>query len=115
MLHSIRYVIRGKTAGRSRHNFNWTRITSAKSAVWISVGEVKFGTVQIQQVDPRQDFHYHLGEATVWVTNVGPHKNEFAGEAGGVEFHLHSDFDGPIDVGVTIMTDDRFPEEIQGF
>jgi hypothetical protein len=115
MLHSIRFVIRGKTLGRSRHNFNWPRITSAKSPVWISVGEVKFGTVQIQQVDPRQDFHYHLGAATVWVTNVGPHKNEFAGEAGGVEFHLHSDFDGRIDVGVTIMTDDRFPEEIQGF
>jgi hypothetical protein len=114
MSRSIRFVQRG-VQGRVRKNFNWTAIKSAKSVVHISVGEVKFGTVQINQQDPRQDFHYHLGEASVWVSSICPHLNEFAGEAGGVEFHIHSDFPGPIDVGVTITVADELPEEIQGF
>ncbi|HSV67764.1 MAG TPA: hypothetical protein VLJ59_17930 [Mycobacteriales bacterium] len=42
----------------------------------------------------------HLGEANVYVTNVGPHDPE--GGDGGVEFHLHADSDSPLDVVVTI-------------
>jgi hypothetical protein len=41
-----------------------------------------------------------LGAANVYVTNVGPHGSP--GEAGGVEFILHVDFDEPLDVVVTI-------------
>jgi hypothetical protein len=117
MLHSVRFVIRGKNQGRSRHNFNMPNFEggSEKSVIFITVGEVKFGTVQMQQTDPRQNFHYHLGDASVWVTSICPHKNEFAGESFGVEFHLHSDFPGPIDVGVTISVEDNLPLDIQGF
>jgi hypothetical protein len=41
-----------------------------------------------------------LGEANVYVTNIGPHDPE--GGSGGVEFHLHVDWDSPLDVIVTI-------------
>jgi len=41
-----------------------------------------------------------LGEASVYVTNIGPHDPE--GGAGGVEFHLHVDWASPLDVIVTI-------------
>jgi hypothetical protein len=43
----------------------------------------------------------HLGEASVYVTNVGPHGQQGV-EAGGVRFHLHADHNTPIDVIVTI-------------
>jgi hypothetical protein len=42
----------------------------------------------------------HLGEANVYVTNIGPHDPE--GGTGGVEFHLHVDWNAPLDVIVTI-------------
>lgn len=42
----------------------------------------------------------NLGDANVYITNVGPHGPP--GEAGGVEFHLHVDFGSPLDVIVTI-------------
>jgi hypothetical protein len=42
----------------------------------------------------------NLGDANVYVTNVGPHGS--GGEAGGVEFHLHADHSSPLDVVVTI-------------
>lgn len=114
MAQSIRFVLRGQQ-GRTRHNFNWPGVISARSVVHISAGEVQAGTTQIQQVPPTQDFFYHLGEASVWVSNVSPHKNEFSGEAGGVEFHTHVDFNSPIDIAVTITVEDELPVEIQGF
>ena len=50
---------------------------------------------------PRTLGRPNLGEASVYVTNVGPH-GQAGVEAGGVEFHLHQDFSQPLDVVVTI-------------
>jgi hypothetical protein len=51
----------------------------------------------------------NLGEATVYVTNIGTHDPE--GGSGGVEFHLHVDWDSPLHVQVTISVLD----EIENF
>jgi hypothetical protein len=90
---------------------------SARSVVHITAAEVKFGTTQVHQDPPprAQDFYYHLGDASVWVSNIGPHRNEFIGAVGGVEYHLHVDFDSPIDVAITITVEDDLPLEIQGY
>jgi hypothetical protein len=114
MARSIRFVRPG-VQGRVRQNFNWD-IISARSVVHITAAEVKFGTTQTGQDPPLQDFFYFLGEeANVWISNIGPHRNEFSGEAGGVEFHINVDSNSPIDVAVTITVEDNLPEEIQGF
>jgi len=42
----------------------------------------------------------HLGDANVYITNIGPHDPE--GASGGVEFHVHADSPSPLDVIVTI-------------
>ena len=52
----------------------------------------------------------NLGEASVYVTNVGPH-GQAGVETGGVEFHLHQDFPQPLDVVVTITV----LEDIESF
>ncbi|WGF89420.1 hypothetical protein [Marinivivus vitaminiproducens] len=114
MARSIRFV-RRSVQGRARQNFNWPGVISARSVVHITAAECGFGTTQINQVPPTQDFHYHLGAANVWISNIGPHKNEFSGEAGGVEFHINVDWPSPIDVAITITVEDELPEEIQGF
>jgi hypothetical protein len=93
MARSIRVLYRG-VQGRVRRNFNWPPITE-KSAVVITAAEYRlsggiFGT----------DGRPLLGEANVYVTNVGPHDPE--GGSGGVEFHLHVDWGAPLDVIVTI-------------
>ncbi len=113
MARSIRFVRRG-IQGRVRQNFNWPAIT-ARSVVHISAGEVSPGTTQLRPEPPPQDFHYHLGEANIWISNVSPHKNEFSGQAGGVEFHINVDWAAPIDVAITITVEDEVPEEIQGY
>ena len=43
----------------------------------------------------------NLGEANVYVTNIGAHDPE-GGPIGGVEFYLHVDWDSPLHVQVTI-------------
>jgi hypothetical protein len=43
----------------------------------------------------------YLGDANVYVTNVGPHDPE--GNTGGVEFYLHVDSQTTLDVIVTIF------------
>jgi hypothetical protein len=93
MARSIRILYRG-VQGRVRRNFNWPPINK-NSAVVITAAEYAlaggvFGT----------DGRPHLGEANVYVTNIGPHDPE--GGDGGVEFHLHVDFTSPLDVIVTI-------------
>jgi hypothetical protein len=99
-----------------RCNYNWPGVITARSVVHITAAEVGFGTTQARPVAPSQDFHYHLGEASVWVSNVSPHKNDFnADDPGGVEFHLHVDWDSPLDIGVTITVEDNLPDEIQGY
>ena len=93
MARSIRILYRG-VQGRVRRNFNWPPINK-NSAVVITAAEYAlaggvFGTAGRPL----------LGEASVYVTNIGPHDPE--GGAGGVEFHLHVDGASPLDVIVTI-------------
>lgn len=82
--------------GRIRKNVNWGPIT-AKSTVLITAAEWRpSGGIFSAEVG-----RYHLGEADVYVTNVGPHDDE-GGGMGGVEFHLHVNWDSPLDVVVAI-------------
>jgi hypothetical protein len=106
MAQSIRVLYRG-VQGRVRRNFNWPPI-NLDSPVIITAAEFTphFGGPG----GPKTQGRPHLGDANVYVTNVGPHG--VAGvEAGGVEFHLHVDFDSPLDVVVTITV----PEDIEEF
>ncbi|WP_159029703.1 hypothetical protein [Streptomyces marincola] len=97
-----------------RQNFDWDIITD-RSVVHITAGEVAFGTTEATPVTPGQNSYYHLGAAPVWVSNVSPHRNEFSGQAGGVEYLLHVDWTSPLDVAVTITVEDAVPVEIQGY
>lgn len=101
--------------GHVRQNFNWPGVITARSVVHISAGEIKFGTTQYIQTEPKQNFYYTLGEARVWISNISPHKNEFATDSGGVSFFINVDFGSPIDVAVTITVEDSLPIEIQGY
>ena len=94
MARSIRILYHG-VQGRVRRNFNWPPITQ-KSAVVITAAE---WTPAVGIFGPSNG-RPNLSEASVYVTNVGPHNPE--GGAGGVEFHLHVDWDSPLDVIVTI-------------
>ena len=114
MARSIRFVRRG-VQGVSRQNFNWPGVISARSVVHVTAGEVGPGTTQAHPTPPIQDFFYRLGAASVWVSNISPHKNEFSGEAGGVEFLVHVDWNSPLDIAITITVEDDLPVEIQGF
>jgi hypothetical protein len=95
MSRSTRVIFR-QTQGRSRHNFNWPPI-SRLSAVLVTAAEWAPGTDPSEPLPGRP----HLGNADVYVTNIGPHGDP-GGEAGGVEFHLHVDTSSPLNVVVTI-------------
>jgi hypothetical protein len=99
MARTIR-VFRQGVRGRVRQNFNWPPISEKSTVIvtaaeWAPAGGV-FGA---------SEGRYHLGEADVYVTNIGPHGDE--NEAGGVEFHLHVDSDRPLDVviAITVLED----------
>lgn len=94
MAHSIRILYRG-IQGRVRCNFNWAPINK-NSAVVITAAEWSFSGGIFGPTVGRPN----LGEANVYVTNIGPHDPE--GGDGGVEFHLHADWDSPLNVIVTI-------------
>ncbi|HVQ49431.1 MAG TPA: hypothetical protein VMS92_05220, partial [Mycobacterium sp.] len=51
----------------------------------------------------------HVGDASIYVTNIGPHDPEPG--PGGVEFYLHVDWPFPLHVQVTITVLD----EIENF
>jgi hypothetical protein len=109
MARSIRVLYRGQQ-GRSRKNFNFAPI-NLDSPVVITAAEFR------PQFDgpfggPHTLGRPHLGEANVYVTNVGPHGQPGI-EAGGVEFHLHVDFDQPLDVIVTISALEDIDEFFQ--
>jgi hypothetical protein len=89
-------VVYTNVKGRVRVNHNWAPI-SRTSAVLITAAEWGAGTDPSQPLPGRP----HLGEANVYVTNIGPHGDP-GGEAGGVEFYLHADWGSPIKVVVTI-------------
>src|SRR5215470_11217417 len=93
MSRSIRIVYRNQQ-GRLRKNFNWDAITK-RSAVIITAAEWRAGSDPIDETG-----RPNLGEANIYVTNIGPHDPE--GGTGGVEFHLHVDWGSPLDVIVTI-------------
>src|ERR1700730_9864231 len=97
MARSIRVLYQGQK-GQIRKNFNWPPI-KLDSAVIITAAEFtpSFGG---PMGGPKTLGRPNLGLANVYVTNVGPHGD--GGEAGGVEFFLHVDFDSPLDVIVTI-------------
>lgn len=81
MSRSIRLIYRNQQ-GRTRHNYNWTPITK-RSAVIITAAEWAAGRDPFDATG-----RPNLGEANVYVTNIGPHDPE--GGTGGVEFFLHS-------------------------
>lgn len=113
MSQSVRWVIRG-VHGRVRCTFTWP-IISARSVVHVTAGEVRFGTTQLRPTPPAQDFHYIVGDADVWVSNISPRKNEFRGDEGSVQFILHVNWGSPLDVAATITVEDDLPIEIQGY
>jgi hypothetical protein len=114
MASSIRYLIRGVN-GRIRANFNWPGVISDRSVVHVTAGQVGFGGTEAHPTPPFQDFYYHLGDADIWISNISPHKNDFAGDPGGVSFILHVAWSTPLDVAVTITVEDSLPVEIQGY
>jgi hypothetical protein len=94
MARSIRVLYQG-VQGRVSCNFNWPPIKENSAVVitaaeWAPSGGIFGPTVG----RPR------IGEANVYVTNIGPHDPE--GASGGVEFYLHVDSPSPLDVIVTI-------------
>ena len=93
MAQSVRFI-RRNVQGRARQNFNFGPIRQ-NSAIIVTACEFHFfGGIAGAAGRP------FLGEANVWVSNVGPHDPE--GGSGGVEFHIHADSPTPIDVMVTI-------------
>ena len=110
MARSIRVLYRGQQ-GTIRKNFNWPPINSVDTAVIITAAEFRpqFGEFFSEHKTIGRP---HLGAANVYVTNVGPHGGP-GGEAGGVEFLLHVDFDQPLDVIVTITALEDIEEFFQ--
>lgn len=104
MARSIRVIYR-QVKGRMRCNFNWEGL-SESSAVVITAAEWAPGRDPFDSPPGRP----HLGEANVYVTNIGPHDPE--GGHGGVEFHLHVDWDSPLNVVVTITDLGRIEKQI---
>lgn len=93
MVRSTRLILRG-VQGRVRHNHNFAPIHQ-NSAVIITACQFRFhGGIFGSAGRP------FLGDADVYVTNVGPHDRE--GGDGGVEFPIHADSPTLIDVMVTI-------------
>ncbi len=113
MATSIRWLIR-RVNGRVPCHFTWPLISS-RSVVHITAAEVGVGSSMIRPGSPGQNFFYHLGLASVWVSNIFPRRNEFRGDPGAVTFYLHVDWSTPLDVAVTITVEDNLPIEIQGF
>ncbi|HEX6077704.1 MAG TPA: hypothetical protein VFZ32_20905 [Micromonosporaceae bacterium] len=107
MAESIRVVYQN-VQGRVRRNFNWAPIKK-ESPVIITAAEWRpsGGVFGILEGRP------HLGEANVHVTNVGVHGDE-GGGMGGVEFHLHADFNSPLNVIVTITVLEDVKEVVGG-
>lgn len=111
MSQSIRLLYR-KVKGRTRLNYNWSPITE-RSAVIVTAAEWSWGS---SGVDPDTlvfnlgDGRTYLGDADVFVTNVGVHGPE--PELGGVEFYLHANANFPIDVAVTITVLDEIPDTL---
>jgi hypothetical protein len=106
MAESIR-VVYPDVQGRVRRNFNFAPIKKESAVIvtaaeWSPAGGV-FGILEGRP---------HLGDADVYVTNIGVHGDE--GGGGGVEFHLHVDFDSPLMVIVTISVLEDVQQIVSG-
>ncbi|WP_313166652.1 hypothetical protein [Massilia oculi] len=102
MVKSIRLLYRN-IQGRVRCNYNWDwQKMCERSAVMVTAVEWSGGAGPGAVTFTRDSSpgHPHLGQANVYVTNIGPHDSEVG--PGGVEFYLHADSDTPLDVLVTI-------------
>jgi len=108
MARSVRALYRGQR-GTTRKNINLNFI-NLDSAVTITAAQFNFVSGGLGG-GPKTLGRPHLGAANVYVTNVGPHGS--GGEAGGVEFLLHVDFDQPLDVIVTITVEDNIEQFFQ--
>jgi hypothetical protein len=104
MARSIRLIYRN-IKGRVRQNFGWDGLTE-RSAVLITAAEWR-PTADPFDSPPGRPL---LGEANVYVTNIGPHDPE--GNVGGVEFHLHVDWNSPLHLMVTITDLGPIEEQI---
>ncbi len=98
MARSQRFIFRNMQ-GRTRHNRNWDAI-SQESAVIITAAQWQFSG-GIFGADGRPFLGEPGQEPNVYVTNIGPHGKP-GGEAGGVEFLLHTESNSPIDVMITV-------------
>jgi hypothetical protein len=106
MAQTLRVFYRG-VQGRQRTNLNWSPI-SEKSTVIITAAEWHpsggiFGL---------SEGRYNLGDANVYVTNIGPHGDQ--SEAGGVEFYVHADSGAPVDVVAAITVLEDYEEFVDG-
>jgi hypothetical protein len=97
MARSTRFVLENQQ-GVNRHNFNWDAI-NIDTAVIVTAAE--YGDWLGALAGVKTVGRPNLGAASVWVSNVGPHGFS-TDEAGGVEFLLHTDWDSPLRVMVTI-------------
>jgi hypothetical protein len=111
MAHSIRVLYRG-VQGRQRMNFNWPPINLDSPVIITAAEFVPDEPGGLGGFGPKTLGRPHLGEASVYVTNVGPH-GLAGGEAGGVEFHLHVDWGSPLDIVVTITVAEPIEEFFQ--
>jgi hypothetical protein len=98
MARSIRVIFRNRQ-GRTRHNHNWDAI-SQETAVVMTAAMWQFSG-GIAGIEGRPVLGPEGQEPNVYVTNIGPHGRP-GGEAGGVEFLLHTESNSPVDVLVTI-------------
>jgi hypothetical protein len=97
MARSTRVIFRNMQ-GRTRHNFNWDAINQ-DSAVLITAAMFQFSG-GIFGAAGRPVLGAEGQEPNVFVTNIGPHGRE-GGEAGGVEFLVHTESNAPVDVMIT--------------
>ena len=96
IMKSIRLLYRNMQ-GRVKCNYNWDwQRMCERSAVMVTAAEWEAGHAPGDSSPGRP----RLGEANIYVTNIGPHDPEDG--PGGVEFYLHVDSDTPLDVLVTI-------------
>lgn len=102
MARTIRILYRGQR-GRQRKNFNWgiSPPITKRSVVVMSAAEASVQTGTIGGIENATSFH--LGDADVYVTNVGPHD-------GGVEFILHVNWGSPLDVLVDLTVMDPYEQ-----
>jgi hypothetical protein len=102
MARSTRAIFRN-SQGRTRHNFNWDAISQDR-AVLITAAMFQFSG-GIFGAEGRPVLGAEGQEPNVYVTNIGPHGKP-GGEAGGVEFLLHTESNSPVDVMVTFTAFD---------